>query len=76
MNKAIENARAKGLIDDSITVVKGRATQASDDEQEQTIRHLEAQVQEYHDRWLDGMVNFSYKNLVDSIFYDLYDISK
>ena len=56
LNKAIENARAKGLIDDSITVVKGRATQASDDEQEQTIRHLEAQVQEYHDRWLDGMV--------------------
>ena len=50
LNKAIENARAKGLADDSITIVKGKTTQISDDEQEQYIRHLEAQVQEYHDR--------------------------
>ena len=50
LNKAIENARAKGLADDSITIVKGKTTQISDDEQEQYIRHLEAQVQEYHGR--------------------------
>ena len=50
LNLAIERARSKGLTDDDVTVVKNDATCASDDEQEETIRNLEAQVLDYQNR--------------------------
>ena len=50
LNQAIERARSKGLTDDDVTVVKNNATRSSDDEQEQTIRNLEAQLQDYQNR--------------------------